>query len=298
MTRSSDPLLSVRDLRVDYSARAGAGSWFASGAGEETVRAVDGVSFELEAGRTLALVGESGCGKTTLARAVLRLVPAAGGQIRFRPDPRAAAVDLLALGPSALRRLRPRLQIVFQDPHASLNPRLEVGRALGEVLHVHRRSLGLSSAAAREERVRSLLESVGLARETATRFPHQLSGGQRQRAAIARSLAPSPSLLVCDEVVSALDVSVQAQVLELLRDLQESHGLAYLFIAHDLAVVRQIAHEVAVMRAGRIVEQGATEELLRAPQHAYTRTLLASAPRISSAPERSRRTRAEPPPAP
>ena len=230
-------------------------------------RAVDDVSFSIATGETLALVGESGSGKTTTGRCVLRLVEPTAGRVAFEN------VDVLGLGASELRALRRRMQIVFQDPLESLSPWLTVGALVGEGLSVHR----LAEGDAARARIARLLDEVGLRPETATRYPHELSGGQRQRVGIARALAVEPSLLVCDEVVSALDVSVQAQVLNLLLELQRARGLAYLFISHDLAVVERMASRVAVMQGGRIVEQGDATRLLAAPEHEYTRALLASA---------------------
>jgi oligopeptide/dipeptide ABC transporter ATP-binding protein len=233
------------------------------------VRAVDGVSFRLHRGETLALVGESGCGKSTTARLVLRLIEPTDGQVIFEDR------EITGLEGAALRRLRRRMQIVFQDPFASLNPRMSVGAILEEPLLVH----GIGNRAARRARVAELLSLVGLAPYHAARYPHEFSGGQRQRIGIARALAVEPALVVCDEPVSALDVSIQAQVVNLLKDLQARLGLSYLFIAHDLAVVKHMADRVAVMYLGRIVETAPTEALFAAPGHPYTRTLLAAIPR-------------------
>jgi len=234
-----------------------------------TVRAVDGVSFSLGRGETLALVGESGCGKSTTARLVLRLIPPSAGSIRFD------GTDLTKLEGEALRRIRRRMQIVFQDPFASLNPRMTVAETLEEPLKVH----GIGSRAERQAKVRALLGLVGLASYHAGRYPHEFSGGQRQRIGIARALAPNPELVVCDEPVSALDVSIQAQVVNLLGDLKRELDLSYLFIAHDLAVVKHVADRVAVMYLGRIVEMAGKDEIFAAPRHPYTRTLLAAIPR-------------------
>ncbi len=260
---AGEPLLEVSGLRKYYPVYSGVvarpTAW---------VRAVDDVSFDLRAGETLALVGESGCGKTTVARCVLRLIEPTGGEIRFEGR------DLLALRRNELRPLRRRMQIVFQDPYSSLNPRFTVGEIIGEALKVH----GVARGAELERRVGSLLERVGLARADSARYPHEFSGGQRQRIGIARALALEPKFIVCDEAVSALDVSIQAQILNLLRDLQQEFGLSYLFISHDLNVVRYIADRVAVMYLGRIVELAPTQTLFAAPQHPYTQALLDANP--------------------
>lgn len=255
------PLLEVHDLSVYYRAT----GFFRT---PRVVRAVDGVSFTIEPGETLALVGESGSGKSSVARAVLRLGPVSGGTVRFE------GTDILALEAEPLRQLRRRMQIVFQDPTSALNPRMRIGDAIAEGLEIHR----LFPPRDIPRRVAVLMEEVGLDPAWAGKRPHEISGGQRQRVGIARALAVEPALLVCDEPVSALDVSVQAQVLRLLVDLQRKRGLAYLFIAHDLGVVRQVAQRVAVMYLGRIVESGSTEEVLGDPRHPYTRALLSSAP--------------------
>ena len=265
MKDSLQPLLVVEGLVVEHAT-----------AGQRVLRAVDGISFDLAEGECLALVGESGCGKTSAAKAILRLLPVAAGRVRFRPLGSAELMDWSGAKGGALRRLRPQMQIVFQDPLASLNPRLEVGEAVAEVARVH----GKQGTRRAWEQAAELFEQVGLPPDLRSRFPHQLSGGQCQRAAIARALASRPRLLVCDEVVSALDVSVQAQVLNLLVELRKRLGLAYLFISHDLAVVRQISDRVAVMQHGRIVEVGETEKLLEAPREEYTKSLLAAVPRL------------------
>ena len=267
------PLLQVEHLVKHYPVRGGLLSK-RSGA----VRAVDGVSFEVARGETLGLVGESGCGKTTVARLVLRLEAPTAGRVSFDGE------DLLALSSKALRAKRRELQIVFQDPMSSLNPRMTAGEILAEPLFVHR----VATGAALDARVDALLEQVGIPASWRQRYPHEFSGGQRQRIGIARALAVEPAFIVCDEPVSALDVSVQAQVLNLLADLQRDRGLSYLFIAHDLAVVRQIAQRVAVMYLGHIVEAGPTEDLLSAPRHPYTVALLSAVPEPDPASRRSR----------
>jgi oligopeptide/dipeptide ABC transporter ATP-binding protein len=265
-------VLEVRDLVKHYAA----GGLFRGAA--PPVRAVDGVSFEVERGETLALVGESGCGKSSVGRTILRLQEPTSGAAVFE------GTDVFALDRRALRRLRRRMQIIFQDPYGSLNPRMTIGAAVAEGIEIHR----LASGAEVGRRVEALLREVGLDPGYARRYPHEFSGGQRQRIGIARALAVEPSFIVCDEPVSALDVSVQAQVLNLLADLQRDRGLSYLFIAHDLAVVRQIAQRVAVMYLGRIVESGPTEALLSAPRHPYTVALLSAVPEPDPARRRAR----------
>ena len=265
----SEPLLVVRDLAVEFPIRRGL---FKRKVG--ALRAVDGVTLTIAKGRTLAVVGESGCGKTTMGKGILRLTPLAGGAVEF------AGVDLASLDAQALRRQRAHLQIVFQDPVASMNPRMIVSDIIKEGMLAQ--GVG-GTAAERERRVAELLTQVGLEVAHARRYPHEFSGGQRQRICIARALAVEPRLIVCDEPTSALDVSVQAQILMLLRDLQERLGLSYLFVTHNIGVVAYIAHHVAVMQGGRIVEQGPVDDVLHRPRHDYTRQLLAAVPTIGHA---------------
>jgi oligopeptide/dipeptide ABC transporter ATP-binding protein len=257
------PLLRVRDLRVHFANEGG------------VVRAVDGVDLELRAGETLALVGESGCGKSTLARALVGLNPITSGSAELNGR------TITGLTRAAARSFRRELQLVFQDPYASLNPRFTIAQTLAEPLLLHEKA----SRSNADSKVCELLAQVGLDPELRTRYPHEFSGGQRQRISIARALAVEPSLLLCDEVTSALDVSIQAQILELLRSVQRARGLSYLFITHDLGVVRYIAHRVAVMYVGQIVELRETESLFESPAHPYTQALLASIPRVSQAAE-------------
>ena len=257
------PVIQAKNLRKEFRLRTGL---FKS----RSLVAVSDVSFDVARGRTVGIVGESGSGKTTVAMLVMRLVEASGGEARFQDR------DLLTLTPRQMMAFRRRIQIVFQNPYASLNPRRSIGRTLAEPMRIHR--LGASEAE-RFERARRLLERVGLAPDAMHRYPHEFSGGQRQRIAIARALAVEPEVLICDEPVSALDVSVQATVLNLLLDLQESLGLAYVFISHDLAVVKYMSDEVLVMREGEVVERGTPEAIFRSPQHDYTRKLLAAIPR-------------------
>ncbi len=261
------PLLQVRGLCKSFPGRGRL-----LGASRAPVRAVVDVDLDIARGETLALVGESGSGKSTTGLCILRLVEPDAGEIVFDGH------DLTALTQAKLRPLRPRLQAVFQDPRGSLNPRMTVRELVGEALLVH----GLCSPSDLDERLAVVLQEVGLPADAMAQRPHAFSGGQRQRIAIARALALGPDLVVCDEPTSALDVSVQAQVLDLMRQLQQQHGLAYLFISHDLGVVRHIAHNVAVMKAGRIVENGPVRAVFEDPQHPYTRALLAAVPRVRS----------------
>jgi oligopeptide transport system ATP-binding protein len=269
-------LLNVRNLRVHFPVRPTLfrreRAW---------VHAVDDVTLTVRPGETLGLVGESGCGKTTLGRAVTRLTDATAGQIFFDDE------EITRLKGSRLRALRRNLQIIFQDPYGSLDPRWTVEDLIGEALDIHRLA---GSRRARSERVNALLMAVGLEAEHASRFPHEFSGGQRQRIAIARVLAVQPRLIVCDEAVSALDVSVQAQVVNLLQDLQAEHGIAYLFIAHDLAVVEHISHRIAVMYLGKIVEIGEAKALCQQPKHPYTQALISSVPVVDPAARTAKRT--------
>ena len=259
----NDNLLAVDDLRTYFPIRKGLFSRVSA-----WVKAVDGVSFAIKAGTTLGLVGESGCGKTTVGRSILRLIPASGGGVTFEGK------DIFAQASGQMRQLRRDMQLIFQDPYGSLNPRMTVGNIVGEALTVH----GLARGRQRRERVAELLERVGLAHHHASRYPHEFSGGQRQRIGIARALALNPKFIVCDEPVSALDVSIQSQIINLLQDLQDEMHLTYLFIAHDLAVVEHISDYVAVMYLGRIVEYAQSEQLYAEPKHPYTVALLSAIP--------------------
>ncbi|GMV45058.1 MAG: dipeptide/oligopeptide/nickel ABC transporter ATP-binding protein [Pseudomonadota bacterium] len=270
MIEAGVPLLSVEKLQVRYRS-----------AGRE-VPAVDGVDLDIERGETVGLVGESGCGKSTLGRAILRLTPASGGDIRL------GGTSIAQLGQRALRAQRRRMQMVFQDPYGSLNPRQTVGTLLDTALKVHR----LGDAAVRRQRAAAIVRRVGLPATALERYPHEFSGGERQRIGIARALVLEPEFIVCDEPVSALDVSIQAQILNLLAELKQNLGLSYLFISHDLSVVRYFADRVLVMYAGRIVESADHDRLWRLPRHPYTRTLIAAAPSID--PQHRRRAVAMP----
>jgi oligopeptide transport system ATP-binding protein len=256
-------LLEVKHLKKHFPIKGGV---FSKTIGY--VYAVDDINFTLEKGETLGLVGESGCGKSTTGRTILRLIEPTDGAIYFEGQ------DITTLDKSAMRALRREMQIIFQDPYASLNPRMTVGSIIGEPLEIHK----IARGSEKEERVASLLQKVGLRAEDMRKYPHEFSGGQRQRIGIARALALNPKLIVCDEPVSALDVSIQAQVINLLEDLQAEFGLSYLFIAHNLNVVEHISNRVAVMYLGQIVELASDEELYKNPQHPYTEALLSAGP--------------------
>jgi oligopeptide transport system ATP-binding protein len=273
----SEPLLKVTDLHKHFPVKKGV--LFERTVDE--VKAVDGVSFQLEAGRTLGLVGESGSGKSTTAYCVLQLLKPTSGSIRF------LGKELTELGRGELRRMRREMQIVFQDPHSSLDPRMTVGNIVAEPLQVH----GIGTRRARRKTVQQLLEVVGFNPGYTNRYPHEFSGGQRQRIGIARALALNPKLIVCDEPVSALDVSIQAQILNLIKDLQRDFGLSYLFVAHDLAVVRAVSDDIAVMEKGKLVEVGPAHQVYSRPEHDYTKALLAAVPVAD--PRRMRERKAE-----
>jgi len=267
------PLLEVRDLKTWFPIRRGILSRTVG-----FVKAVDGVSFDIQPGKTLGLVGESGCGKTTVGRTILRLIPATEGAVRYKGQ------DFFAFHGKSLRQVRRNMQIVFQDPVSSLNPRMTIGNIIGEPLEVH----GIARGRGKLEAVAALLNRVGLDPSYASRYPHEFSGGQRQRIGIARALALSPDFIVCDEPVSALDVSIQSQILNLLDDLQKERRIAYLFIAHNLAVVEHFSDEVAVMYLGRIVEKAESRELYTNPKHPYTVALLSAVPQPDPRPKKKR----------
>jgi oligopeptide transport system ATP-binding protein len=259
------PLIDVRNLKMHFSVARGV----FSGGGTAHVRAVDDVSFSIARGETLGLVGESGCGKTTTGRCILRLEKPTAGEVLFEGE------NLCKLGRNALNEKRERMQVIFQDPYSSLNPRMKIGSIIGEPMRVH----GICpNRREREERVAELLALCGLNPKFADRYPHEMSGGQRQRVGIARALSLKPDFIVCDEAVSALDVSIQAQIINLLEDLRDKFQLSYLFIAHDLSVVRHLCHRIAVMYLGRLVELADSDELFANPLHPYTRALLAAVP--------------------
>ncbi len=263
-------LLEVENLQVYFPVTEGL--IFEKRVGD--IKAVDGVSFKIEKGETLGLVGESGCGKTTTGRAILQLTKPTGGSVKFWDDEINQQVDMLTLKGDALRRMRRRIQVIFQDPYGSLNPRMNCGDIVGEPLKIH----GLAKGSEYHDRVEQLLTTVGLHPYFASRYPHEFSGGQRQRIGIARALASNPSFIVCDEPISALDVSIQAQIINLLEDLQSQFGLTYLFIAHDLAVVRHISTRVAVMYLGKMMELADRNALYMRPLHPYTQALLSAVP--------------------
>jgi len=267
-------LLEVKNLKVHFPVSHGMFS-----RSRETVKAVDDVSFQIAPGETVGLVGESGCGKTTLGRATARLIEPTAGGIMLDGE------DITTMSGADLRSRRRKFQIIFQDPYNSLNPRMTVEEIVGEALEIHQLA---DSASARRNRVGDLLKAVGLDPHYAHRYPHEFSGGQRQRIGIARALAVEPKLIVCDEPVSALDVSVQAQIINLLQDLQQQRGIAYLFIAHDLAVVEHISSRVMVMYLGKIVESAEAKTLLRSPQHPYTRALISAVPEVNPESRRQR----------
>jgi oligopeptide transport system ATP-binding protein len=267
-------LVEVDDLKVHFPIRAGI---FKRTAG--TVKAVDGVTFEVRRGETLGLVGESGCGKSTIGRAMIRLREPTEGSVRFD------GVDLMSLKTEPLRKMRRRMQIIFQDPYGSLDPRMTVGSIVSDPIETHH----LAKGAAKKERVAELLRLVGLDPKYVSRYPHEFSGGQRQRIGVARALAVEPEFIVCDDPISALDVSIQAQVLNLLTDLRKNLGLTYLFVAHDLSVVKHISDRVAVMYLGKVVEIGPPDQLYAAPGHPYTRALLSAVPVPDPVSERKRK---------
>ncbi len=260
---SQKDILIVRELKTHFPIKRGL---FRKTIGH--VKAVDGVSFTIPKGKTLGLVGESGCGKTTVGRTILRLIPATSGQVQFENS------DVFKLDAEQMRQRRRDMQLIFQDPYGSLNPRMTIGNIIGEALTVH----DLAKGKERQEKICELLRKVGLSENYINRYPHEFSGGQRQRVGIARALALNPKLIICDEPVSALDVSIQSQIVNLLQDLQEEFGLTYLFIAHDLAVVEHISDYVAVMYLGKIVEYASADDLYEHPSHPYTQALMSAIP--------------------
>jgi oligopeptide transport system ATP-binding protein len=285
---TGEPLLEIDDLEVGFRLRRGlVGTMLRRPA--QIVRAVDGIRVEVAAGELVALVGESGCGKTTVGRAIINILRAMSYRVeisgRVLYHHASGIVDLASLSRTQMRPYRADIQMVFQDPYSSLNPRKTVDQIVGEPLRIHTKM----SRGERAERVRWLLEKVGLSARHVSRYPHEFSGGQRQRIGIARALATNPKIVIADEPVSALDVSIQAQVINLMQDLQQEFGLSYIFIAHDLSVVRHISNRIAVMSWGNIVEIGPAEEIYQHPQHQYSKTLLAAAPRPDPAFNRARR---------
>jgi len=267
-------MLEVKNLKVYFPVRRGL-----FGGARQLVKAVDDVSFRIDPAETLGLVGESGCGKTTLGRAIVKLIEPTAGSIWLEGE------DIAKLTGAELRARRRKFQMIFQDPYNSLDPRMTVGEIIAEALEIHRLAPGRVE---RQKRIEALLEAVGLDRGHAQRYPHEFSGGQRQRIGIARALAVEPKLIVCDEPVSALDVSVQAQIINLLQDLQREHGVAYLFVAHDLAVVEHISRRVMVMYLGRIVELGPAQAVVQTPKHPYTQALVSAVPQIDPSTRRGR----------
>ena len=274
VTDAARPILRTENLTKHFPVRSG---FLGRTTGQ--VQAVDGVSLEVGRGETVGLVGESGCGKSTFGRVVLRLLDPSAGSVHFD------GTDITTMPQRTLRPLRRKMQIIFQDPYSSLNPRMTVRGAVGEALRIHRL---VKTVEEEQARVASLLERVGLRPESMSRYPHEFSGGQRQRIGIARALAVEPELIVCDEPISALDVSIQAQIVNLLKDLQEELGLSYLFIAHDLKIVEYMSRRVAVMYLGRIVESASSKEIYEAPKHPYTQALLSAVPVVDPKKKRSR----------
>lgn len=267
-TADREPIISVRDLKVHFHSGGGL-----LGGEARTVKAVDGVSLDIGPGQTLGVVGESGSGKTTIGRAMLRLIPATSGTVTYK------GTDVLAASAGELRKLRQEMQIIFQDPSGSLNPRMRIREIIAEPLQIH----GLAKGRDMDKQVGELLERCGMPASAAERYPHEFSGGQKQRIGIARALAVKPKFIVCDEPTSALDVSIQSQIINLLRDLQREFNLSYLFISHDMAVVRHMCERIAVMYKGQMVEEGERDQILYEPNHEYTKRLLSSVPRTDRA---------------